>query len=257
MSDSPSSVAPSEATKRAIARVAKRGGGKAGSARAGDRVFRALARRILRGELAPMSAIPSERELAEKFSVSKMSVRQAIYQLEELELVRVRQGRSTVALDPDEAVDPRVMALSVELASQGDRDTRDLAERVILHVAGALKLAERRIKPAELDALDELLDAYEARGLLESEFVDLETAFYSGIAKATRNRIFIRETTWWFRFLRKRALDMESHKSPHGARFMLCREIARRLRAKEDAAAFYEQFALGAIAAMLPPLDEG
>ncbi len=248
-------AAPSATTLGAIARAAK-GTRPRAAVRTHDRVMHALARRIFARDIAPGAALPSEAELALAFGVSRTSVRQAVYQLEELGLVRVRQGRATEALDPDDAIDLRVLALSVELAAHGARDTRDLAERVILHVGDALELAERRIRDDELDELDALLDAWEDRGRRDAEFPDLEASFYTLVAKATRNGVFYRETRWWFRFLQEKTLDLESFKSPPAARFALCRDLAQRLRARSGAAAVYRERARFAIEAMLPPVGD-
>jgi GntR family phosphonate transport system transcriptional regulator len=54
-----------------------------------------LERRILAGELAPGDQLPTEAELAVEFGVNRHTVRRAINQLRERNLVRVEQGRGT------------------------------------------------------------------------------------------------------------------------------------------------------------------
>src|SRR4051812_13408549 len=66
--------------------------------RVADRVFEALLGAILRGELEPGEPVPTQRALSREFGVSPLVVRQAIHRLEELELVRVRQGSPTIVL---------------------------------------------------------------------------------------------------------------------------------------------------------------
>src|SRR5580658_11170036 len=80
-----------------------------------DHVFDQLAAAILRGELLPGSAVPPERVLAERFGTSRIVARQAIHRLDELGLVRVRQGGATLVLDPKEASDLRVLELAYKL----------------------------------------------------------------------------------------------------------------------------------------------
>src|SRR5450432_1671181 len=112
--------------------------------RAADHVFEALASAILQGKLAPDDALPPERELAVRFDISRVLVREAIHKLKELGLVRVRQGGQTIILDPDMSTDPRVTMLSFELAAPMGTVVRDVAERQ--HVQGMvlLELAEPR-----------------------------------------------------------------------------------------------------------------
>ena len=55
----------------------------------------ALLTSILRGELAPGNALPSEDDLASQFDVSRPVVREAVKELAVLGLVESRQGRST------------------------------------------------------------------------------------------------------------------------------------------------------------------
>src|SRR4051812_12193664 len=84
-------------------------------ARVADLVFNHLARAILRGQLAPGEPLPAERDLAERYDVSRVLVREAVHKLKELGLLRVKQGGQTTVLDPAETNDPRIMSLELEL----------------------------------------------------------------------------------------------------------------------------------------------
>jgi DNA-binding FadR family transcriptional regulator len=54
---------------------------------------------IRRGDYQPGDTLPSERQLAEVFGVSRVSVREAIRSLEAVGLVEVRHGRGTVVTE--------------------------------------------------------------------------------------------------------------------------------------------------------------
>jgi len=58
-------------------------------------VVEQIRRLIQEGELAPGSRLPSERELAQRFGVSRPTVREAIQSLASLHLLEVRQGLGT------------------------------------------------------------------------------------------------------------------------------------------------------------------
>src|SRR5215510_2585730 len=78
---------------------------------AADPVFEHLASAIIDGSLPPGSALPPERELAERFDVSRLIVRQAVHKLADIGLVRVRQGGPSQVVHPNDARDLRVIEL--------------------------------------------------------------------------------------------------------------------------------------------------
>lgn len=61
---------------------------------AGDQVTDRLLTAIALGELSVGERLPTQRELASRMSVSRMSVRKAIHRLQELGMVEVRRGRN-------------------------------------------------------------------------------------------------------------------------------------------------------------------
>jgi GntR family transcriptional regulator, transcriptional repressor for pyruvate dehydrogenase complex len=62
--------------------------------RLSEAVTEQLKQSILRGDFEPGTKLPSERILAEKFQVSRLSVREAIHRLEILGFVRNRSGKN-------------------------------------------------------------------------------------------------------------------------------------------------------------------
>lgn len=207
--------------------------------RASDVVFRELAAEILRGERAPGSALPAEREIAARFDVSTVVVRQALYQLQELDLIHVRQGRATTVRNPDDALDLRVMVLAAELVQHSPDDVRDFAEALVLHLANLLELAERRVSETELAEIAKLTDAAAAATAALPRFREAETQLWTAIAKATRNRLLWKQTRWWFRFLARTEGILGRQMSTPEVRSTLYREIVDRLGHRGGAAAHY------------------
>jgi DNA-binding FadR family transcriptional regulator len=164
--------------------------------RAADYVFETLSRAILAGELAPGSVLATQRELSTQFGVSPLVVRQATHRLEELGLVRVRQGSTTIVLDPNQASDVRLMQLRLELATPGDRLALAARESQALSPLPLLALAERRINEAELTELERLVDA-----LPESQpprdTLQFLVQFWGQIARSTRNPLVEQQFRWW------------------------------------------------------------
>lgn len=68
-------------------------------ARRSDAVHDRLRTAILRGELAPGDAVPSERQLAETLGVNRQAVREALNRLQQARLIQVAHGGTTRVLD--------------------------------------------------------------------------------------------------------------------------------------------------------------
>ena len=169
---------------------------------AADPVFEALAKAILRGEYPIGSALPPERELSARFNVSRLIARQAMHRLRGMGLVRGAQGGSNTVLDPEQSNDPRLVALTMELAPERT-DERDVTERQMLAGVVLLELAQLRITPAEVDELDELVRGMEESTTVETMIGSFESRFWIFIAECTRNKILIREARWWFDMIQR------------------------------------------------------
>lgn len=178
-------------------------GGPVERQHASDQVFREIASAILNRELAPGSPLPPERELSERFSVSRIVVREAIHRLKEYELVRVRQGSPTVVLDPDRATDIRLLGLEIELVPPAPDGLDAFAERQLYAAASLLDLAEQRMTEDEVSALEKLIDEFTASDMTEERARAFEREYWLRIAKGTRNRLFVRETSFYFNLLER------------------------------------------------------
>lgn len=178
-------------------------GGPVERQHASDQVFRELASAILNRELAPGSPLPPERELSERFGVSRIVVREAIHRLKEYELVRVRQGSPTVVLDPDRATDIRLLGLEIELVPPSPGGLDAFAERQIYSAASLLDLAEQRMTEEEIDALEKLVEDFCASAKTEEQALAFDREYWMRIAKGTRNRLYVRETSFYFNLLER------------------------------------------------------
>jgi GntR family transcriptional repressor for pyruvate dehydrogenase complex len=170
---------------------------------ASDQVFRELASAILNREVSPGSPLPPERELSDRFGVSRIVVREAIHRLKEYELVRVRQGSPTIVLDPDRATDIRLLGLETELVPPTPGGMAAFTERQMYSAASLLDLAEQRMTPEEVDALEKLITEFLALEDQEAESPRFEREYWTAIATGTKNRVYLRETIWYFNLLER------------------------------------------------------
>lgn len=191
----PSPPPPSEAGREL--------GGPVERQHASDQVFKEIASAILNRELAPGSPLPPERELSERFRVSRIVVREAIHRLKEYELVRVRQGSPTVVLDPDRATDIRLLGLEIELVPPAPDGQDAFVERQLYAAASLLDLAEQRMSEDEINALERLIDEFLESDKSEERALAFEREYWLRVAKGTRNRLFVRETSFYFNLLER------------------------------------------------------
>lgn len=181
--------------------------------RVADHVFESLVKAILTGELKPGHAVPTQRDLAGQFGVSALVVRQAIHRLEDLGLVRVRQGSATIVLDPAESSDIRLIQLQMELADPGSVLSAAALENQVLFLLPMLVLAERRITEKELGVLGYLIDQ-----LGDSPTVEqgrrFRIEFWRQISKATRNPLFQQQVRWWSTLAAELDKRGQQHRAP-------------------------------------------
>ena len=144
---------------------------------------------IREGRWAPGDQIPPERELAERFRVSRTSVREALRALEIQGIIESRQGGGTFVRNADPA------ALVPPLAAAILRGRRELAEvlevRELLEPGIARRAAERATVE-HLTELERLLERQRDCIAAGVSFVDEDTAFHETLTRAADNTILLR-----------------------------------------------------------------
>lgn len=206
---------------------------------AADRVFDQLAAAIMRGDLAPGSALPPERALAEEFGVSRTIVRQAVHRLAELDLVRVKQGGATIVQDPARATDVRVTELRYRIGPTNERQRREIIERRFFEGYALVTLASYRAKPEAIQALLAQVADYAARGAPEEEGIELERDIWTALAEATDNDLYITQSVWWNKIVAERKSEPARGAMPSAFRVPFYTELLTRILERRDAPAFY------------------
>jgi DNA-binding FadR family transcriptional regulator len=142
---------------------------------------------ILDGKLQPGNRLPNERDLAEQFGVSRVTVRDALRSLETAGLVQIRVGATGGAF---------VTAPSTEVVGEGISnmlamskvDPDEIAEARLIMEVGTVTLAVERADEDDIAALRELCDESE-RAFAAGEYTtDLSRAFHTALARAAHNR---------------------------------------------------------------------
>jgi len=152
----------------------------------------ALVRSIVRGDIKPGDAMPSEEELAVQFDVSRPVIREAVKELAVIGLVESRQGRSTRVAPENEwnMFDPRVLYARSEIGAV-DEVLLELLELRRLVEAGAAGLAASRRSDVDLVEMDRAIKAME--GSLEDpeRFTDEDIRFHDAVLRSTGNRLLV------------------------------------------------------------------
>jgi DNA-binding FadR family transcriptional regulator len=209
---------------------------------AADAVFDPLVAAILRGEIAPGAALPSERTLVGRFGVSRMVVRQAVHRLEELGLVRTRPGGATIVLDPGEANDLRVLGLLYAVSGRRDPTIlRDVREKQFLQGLALIDIAARRARPEALEAIRDDVESWAREPDPRASFDRFEERFWRALAVAGGNRIARLEIAWWYRLLSEHPAIRYAPTTPTPLLVGFYRELARKLAEGEAAVAYYHQ----------------
>ncbi len=157
------------------------------------RVYEQVAARIqqliLEGELRPGDRLPTERELAERFRVSRSSVRDAIRVLQLMGLVEPRQGEGTVVRDlsPEAVVHPLASLLVRSRALL--TDLLDVRKMIEPHLAAR---AAQHATEEEIRRLQTILDRQRAKAEQGELAVEEDSEFHYTIATAARNQVILR-----------------------------------------------------------------
>ena len=144
---------------------------------------------VAEGHLKPGDRLPSERELVERFQVSRASIREAISALEMMGLIEVRSGEGTYIRQVN--IDSVVAPLAWMLFIEKDTDLELYEARKILEVQAAGLAAER----AEEDEIKEMFEALEVMRMdlqIQRLGEDADHNFNYAIARATHNKILFR-----------------------------------------------------------------
>lgn len=149
-----------------------------------SQVVKALTDYIFSGQVAPGEKLPSERQLAESFQVTRSAVRDAIQSLGMLGLVDIRQGDGTYLRDEGVTMLPAAIEWGLFL---GERRVMDLVEaRQPIEIALAGFAAKRRTEE-QLAKIEEAVEAVRDPDVSPEAFVDADVRFHFAIAEAAGN----------------------------------------------------------------------
>ena len=161
------------------------------SVRVFEQVAEQIEKRILDGELRSGDRLPTERDLAEQFHVSRTAVREAMKILAQKGLVDMRPGRGTIVIDgAHEAMQDSIgLVMKLRLGEVGGSDN-------LVEVRGILEpeiaaLAAVRATEKEIAAMREAIQAMDENLHSADGYIAADNRFHEALAQATQNALII------------------------------------------------------------------
>ncbi len=164
--------------------------------RAADEVFRILHKWILSGRLKPGDKLPSQDELARQFSVSRNTLREAIYKLTVMGFLTAKQGVGTVV---------NITTASSYMTSLSDHlllkpaTVREFIEARVVIEQATVRLAGIRANTDDIEGLNGIIDqqlaAFDSGDV--DNFIQLDSEFHMELARMSGNNVLLKflETT--------------------------------------------------------------
>jgi GntR family transcriptional repressor for pyruvate dehydrogenase complex len=156
-----------------------------------DKVAEQLTEAIVSKQVRPGTRLPSERDLGEKFKVSRTVVREAVRSLAARGLVRVTSGRGVEVTE----VNSGDVAASMRLLVRGHKGldygkVNEVRTAVEVQVAG---LAAQRARPDEIKRMHQLCDEHQ-RSLESGDLAaasELDFRFHQELTRASGNELLV------------------------------------------------------------------
>jgi GntR family transcriptional regulator, transcriptional repressor for pyruvate dehydrogenase complex len=178
----------------------------------------------------PGDKLPSERDLALEFSMSRSAVREGLIRLDTLRIIESRP-KSGIYLQPygaERSIEAMVLFAETNTPLSAAEVAQSVELRSVLETE-ALRLACARRTQEDLQRLQELLAQSEAVVKRGDSLADLDAEFHKAIVAATKNDVLLRFINVFYRMSRQRReiyfdTPMQSKRS-HAQHLQLYRAI--------------------------------
>jgi GntR family transcriptional repressor for pyruvate dehydrogenase complex len=187
---------------------------------------------LAEGLLKSGDQLPSERELSEKFQVSRTSVREAIRSLESLGLVKIKSGDGTyVASSLRTLLSPLASVIQQKDVLLDIFEAREIIEPEMA------ALAAKRASPEDIEQMSAILEE-QARQIVDGGTgMEADSAFHSMLAQAAKNKVILQLNDSIVDSLREtRERSLQTHGRP-GRSLAGHRKILDAIRSKNPAKA--------------------
>jgi DNA-binding FadR family transcriptional regulator len=137
-------------------------------------------------ELEPGAELPSEAELAARFEVSRLTVREAARSLQARGLVEIRQGRRTTVAHPNSGPIGGFFTAAVRRDPRQLLDLLEVRKALEVHIAS---LAAAQASRSDVAAMERALAAMRAGADDPMALHEGDIGFHAGVAAAAGNQL--------------------------------------------------------------------
>jgi GntR family transcriptional repressor for pyruvate dehydrogenase complex len=180
-----------------------------------NKVYEEVARQIqnhILENLKPGDVLPSERELAQQFGVSRGSVRDAIRSLELVGLLEPQQGRGTMVCEP--SADTLVGPLAAVIVQKRKLVNELLDVRKVIEPPLARRAA-LHATAAQIAEMAQILERQSEKVQRGEMAIEEDTEFHYRIARAADNSVMLRMVDVLMDMLREtRQLSLQTSGRP-------------------------------------------
>ncbi len=157
------------------------------------------------GEFEPGCRLPSERDLAERFAVSRNTLREALTTLEAMRVIERRPQSGIYLRDAasEASLDTLVLEADYDLPMTAD-DVRELNEFRSIIELQAISLACDRRTAAQLEAIDAVLETTRLRLAAGCSVAEQDAAFHLAVFAAANNQFLLRAANSFYLASRRR-----------------------------------------------------
>ena len=154
-----------------------------------EQIVQQIEESIVKGDLKPGDQLPAERDLAQRFGVSRTAVREAVKALREKGLVEAYSGKGTFITDGTTQAVRQSLDLMVKIG-QSDGANHLAEVRAILEPEIAA-LAAVRIQEPELATMREAVSIMDRAGQDPEAYIEADLDFHLALAEAAANPLIL------------------------------------------------------------------
>jgi DNA-binding FadR family transcriptional regulator len=155
-----------------------------------EEIVEQLEQMMVRGQLAPGDNLPSERELMDQFAVGRTSVREALFALQKMGLITVRNGEKAFVTKPSANHLISELSGAARHMLSTEEGVREFQEARVLMETALTRNAARQATANDIDRLSSALAKNKLALDDIVEFAATDVVFHYEIAKINGNTIF-------------------------------------------------------------------